>query len=219
MQMLHGEKNMTSQTLIHMNNIDRIYTSNPADFAKAYLEYLQSVLSKIDATEIAGFIETLLEARRKGVSVFMIGNGGSAATASHFANDIAIGTNSYEQPFRVISLTDNTPVLTALANDFGYDEIFVRQLQVLAKKDDVLVGISASGNSSNLVKAFEFAKDAGIKTVAITAFDGGKMKAIADEGVHVPTEPKEYGPAEDAHMILDHLVGAYLMRFIQTDQG
>lgn len=216
MQILHGEKNMKSQTQTHMNNIDRIYTSHPADFAKAYLEYLKSVLSNIDTNEIAGFIETLLEARRNGVSVFVIGNGGSAATASHFANDIAIGTNSYEQPFRVISLTDNTPVLTALANDFGYDEIFVRQLQVLAKKGDVLVGISASGNSSNLVKAFKYANDMGIKTVAITAFDGGKMKSIADEGVHVPTESKEYGPAEDAHMILDHLVGAYLMRFIKN---
>ena len=85
----------------------------------------------------------------------------------------------------------------------------------MGKKGDVLVGISASGNSPNLLKAFDYARSAGIRTVAITAFDGGKMKSIADEGIHVPTEAREYGPAEDAHMVLDHLVGAYLMRHIK----
>jgi D-sedoheptulose 7-phosphate isomerase len=107
------------------------------------------------------------------------------------------------------------PVLTALGNDFGYEDIFLRQLQILAKKGDVLVGISASGNSANLVKAFDYALSVDIKTVAITAFDGGKIKTLADEGIHVPTEPQEYGPAEDAHMVLDHLVSAYLMRIIK----
>jgi D-sedoheptulose 7-phosphate isomerase len=80
-----------------------------------------------------------------------------------------------------------------------------------------VVAISASGNSPNLLSTFEYAKSTGIKTVAITAFDGGKMKMVADEGIHVPTAPKEYGPAEDAHMMLDHLVGAYLMRLVKAD--
>lgn len=198
-----------------MNNIDRIFTTNPAAFAEAYINYLQSVLLRVDTSEIGHFIETLLDARNRGVTIFFIGNGGSAATASHFANDLAFGTNDYKHPFRVISLTDNVPVLTALGNDFGYEEIFVRQLQVLGNKGDVLVGISASGNSPNLLKAFDYALSAGIKTVAITAFDGGKMKDVADEGIHVPTEPREYGPAEDVHMVLDHLVGAYLVRYVK----
>ncbi len=103
-----------------------------------------------------------------------------------------------------------------MGNDFGFEEIFVRQLRVLGRAGDVVVAISASGNSPNLLRTFDYAKTVGIKTVAITAVDGGKMKQIADEGVHVPTAPKEYGPAEDAHMVLDHLVGAYLMRFIHT---
>jgi D-sedoheptulose 7-phosphate isomerase len=111
-------------------------------------------------------------------------------------------------------LTDNQAIITAVGNDFGYEEIFVRQLRVLGRAGDVVVGISASGNSQNLISAFEYATSVGIKTVAITAFDGGKMKRMADEGIHVPTAAKEYGPAEDAHMILDHLIGAYLMRFI-----
>ena len=147
--------------------------------------------------------------------MFFIGNGGSAATASHFANDISIGTNDYDEPFKALSLTDNVSIITAIGNDYGYEDIFVKQLQVLGRADDVVVGISASGNSPNLIKAFEYAKKVGIKTVAITAFDGGKLKTIADEGIHVPTDTKEYGPAEDAHMILDHLVSAYLMRIVK----
>jgi D-sedoheptulose 7-phosphate isomerase len=198
-----------------MNNIDRIFTKDPEAFAGAYLEYLGSVLKTIDVREIGQFVQTILDARERGATIYFIGNGGSAATASHFANDIAIGTNSYDKPFRAVSLTDNQAIITAIGNDFGYEDIFVRQLQVLGRKGDVVVGISASGNSPNLIKAFEYAKSVGIKTVAITAFDGGKMKPMADEGVHVPTALKEYGPAEDAHMVLDHLVGAYLMRAIR----
>ena len=201
-----------------MNNIDRFFTPDPVVFAEAYIKYLQSVLQRVDPAEIGRFIETLLDARRRCVTVVIIGNGGSAATASHFANDLSIGTNDYDQPFRAISLTDNVPTITALGNDFGYEEIFVRQLRALGRRGDVLVGISASGNSPNLIRAFDYALSAGIKTVAITAFDGGKMKAMADEGIHVPTEPKEYGPAEDAHMVLDHLVGAYLTRYVRAEK-
>lgn len=199
-----------------MNNVDRFFTSDPVAFAEAYIKYLQSVLQRVDTAEIGRFIETLLDARERGATIFFIGNGGSAATASHFANDLSVGTNDYDKPFRAMSLTDNVPVITAIGNDFGYEEIFVRQLRILGKGGDVVVGISASGNSPNVLKAFDYALSAGIKTVAITAFDGGKMKTIADEGIHVPTEPKEYGPAEDAHMVLDHLVGAYLMRYVRA---
>lgn len=198
-----------------MNNIDRMFNSDPAEFASSYLSYLQSVLQKIDTAEISRFIKLLLEARERGSTVFFIGNGGSAATASHFANDLAIGTNDYERPFRVVSLTDNVAVLTAIANDFGYEEIFSRQLRVLGRSGDVVVAISASGNSPNLLKAFEQAHSGGMITVAITAFDGGALRRLGQLGIHVPTDPKEYGPAEDAHMILDHLVAAYLKLFVK----
>ena len=200
-----------------MNNIDHFFNKDPVAFANSYLSYLNDVLRKIDTDDIGRFARTLLDTRERGATIFFIGNGGSAATASHFANDIAVGTNSYEKPFRVISLTDNQAIITAISNDFGYQDIFVRQLQILGKPEDVLVGISASGNSPNLILAFEYAKSNGIKTVAITAFDGGKLKLMADEGIHVPTAPMEYGPAEDAHMVLDHLIGAYLMRWVKTE--
>ncbi len=198
-----------------MNNIDRIFTADPVAFAAAYIDYLKTVLGRVDTREIGRFVNTLLDARKRGATIFFIGNGGSAATASHFANDLSIGTNEYEQPFRALSLTDNVPIISAIGNDFGYEDIFVRQLRVLGRPGDVLVSISASGNSPNLLRAMEHSKEVGIKTVAITAFDGGKMKVMADEGIHVPTDPKEYGPAEDVHMMLDHLVGAYLMRFVR----
>ena len=202
-----------------MNNLDQIFTKDAVIFASAYFEYLGKILKKIDPQSIDSFIQTLLKARQRGASIFMIGNGGSASTASHYANDLAIGTHSYEKPFRVVSLTDNQAVISAIGNDFGFEEIFARQLQILGKKGDIVVAISASGNSPNLIRAFEYAKQAGIRTVAITAFDGGKMKTMADEGIHVPTQDKEYGPAEDAHMVLDHLIAAYLLRLVKNEKN
>lgn len=201
-----------------MNNIDKLFNKNPETFSRNYFEYLGSVLKKINTAEIKQFVQTLLDARERHASIFFIGNGGSAATASHFANDLAIGTMQYTQPFSVYSLTDNIPVITAVGNDFGYELVFVKQLQVYAKNGDVVVGISASGNSPNLLSAFEYAHELGAKTVAITAFDGGQLKKIADENIHVPTDLGEYGPAEDAHMILDHLVSSYLMRLLKHEQ-
>jgi len=200
-----------------MNNIDKFFDPSPVIFVKKYLEYLNKILNKLDVDEIKSFINTLLDARERGVMIFFIGNGGSAATASHFANDLAIGVRQYTKPFSVMSLTDNIPLITAVGNDLGYDAIFVQQLKVYAKSDDILVGISASGNSPNLVNAFEYANSIGMKTVAITAFDGGRMKEVASEGVHIPTEKGEYGPAEDVHMILDHLVSSYLMRLLDNE--
>jgi D-sedoheptulose 7-phosphate isomerase len=199
-----------------MNRIDGFYTENIEQFSKSYFSYLKEIFDKVDLSEIKIFVELLLSARESGANIFFIGNGGSASTASHFANDLAFGTREHEKPFKAISITDNVSILTALGNDYGYGEIFVRQLKVYAKKGDIVVGISASGNSQNLISAFNYAKSSGIKTIALTAFDGGRMKIIADNSIHIPTEDKEYGPAEDVHMVLDHLISSYLMRIIRS---
>ena len=201
-----------------MNKIDQIYSESLSinDYSKSYIDYLSSVLNNISLTDIEKFVEVLLEARERESSIFFIGNGGSAATASHFANDIAIGTRTYEKPFRAISLCDNQAVITAIANDDGYEKIFSQQLQVLLKKQDVVVAISASGNSPNLLDAIDTAKKMNTITVGISAFDGGKMKEMVDISVHVPTEKGEYGPAEDSHMVLDHLISNYLMRLVRS---
>jgi D-sedoheptulose 7-phosphate isomerase len=195
-----------------VNSIDRLHEAHsaPADFAREYVRYLSEVLASIDTAAIGAFAEALLDAREREATVYFIGNGGSAATASHFANDLAIGTRSSGRPFRVVSLVDNVPMLTAVANDFGYAEIFLKQLQVLLRPGDVVVAISASGNSPNLLNAVEFANSIGATTIGLTGFDGGRLREIAHLGVHVPTPAGEYGPVEDAHMVLDHLVGNFL---------
>lgn len=196
-----------------MNRIEQLYREAPraVEFARGYLNYLCDVLDRLDTQEIAAFAEVLWQARERAARIFFIGNGGSAATASHFANDLAIGTRTWAKPFRVISLTDNVAVLTAIANDYSYEELFVRQLMTLMVPNDVVVAISASGNSPNVVKAVEYANAHGAITVGLTAFDGGQLRQIARISVHAPTNKGEYGPAEDVHMVLDHLVGNYLM--------
>ena len=201
-----------------MNKLDQIYSESLSinDYSKSYINYLTSVLNSISLADIKKFVEVLLEARERDSSIFFIGNGGSAATASHFANDIGIGTRTYAKPFRAISLCDNQAVITAIANDDGYKKIFSQQLQVLLKKQDVVVAISASGNSPNLLDAIDTAKKMNAMTVGISAFDGGKMKEMVDVSLHVPTEKGEYGPAEDAHMVLDHLISNYLMRLVRS---
>jgi len=189
---------------------------DPADFAREYVEYVSAVLKSIDPAEIAAFARTLLAARDRGATVYFMGNGGSAATASHFANDLAIGTKTADRHFRIVALTDNVPVLTAIANDFGYEEIFVRQLRLVLDAGDVVVAISASGNSPNLLRAIDFARQQGATTVGLTAFDGGTLRATVDLAVHVPTFQGEYGPAEDGHMVLDHLITAYLTHAVRS---
>lgn len=204
-----------------MNRVEDLYREYPqaAYFARGYLDYLSEVLAQLDVAAIAAFTEVLLQARERGARIFFIGNGGSAATASHFANDIAIGSRSWVKPFRALSLTDNVAVLTAIANDYGYAEIFTLQLKTQMAPGDVVVAISVSGNSSNVVQAVEYANAHGAITVGLTGFDGGQLKRLAQFVVHVPTNKGEYGPAEDVHMILDHLVGTFLMQLCRAENA
>ncbi len=200
-----------------MNNLDEMYAKHDTKvgFATAYLEYVGGILRDISTDEITAFIDVLIDARERGATVYFIGNGGSAATASHFANDIGFGTRSYDKPFRVVSLCDNQAVITAIGNDDGYDKIFSLQLAVLLKKEDVVVAISASGNSPNLLAGINKAKEIGATTVGLTSFDGGELRKMVDYSVHVSAQKGEYGPAEDAHMVLDHLISSYLIRYVR----
>lgn len=202
-----------------MSKLDNIYNSAETvdRFAEKYIDYLSNVLKSISVTEISNFVRILFAARERQTAIYFIGNGGSAATASHFANDIAIGTRDWNNPFRAISLCDNQAIITAIGNDYGYEQIFTRQLQVLMKPGDVVVAISASGNSPNLLHAIEYANAHQGITVGLTAFDGGKLRQLAKHNIHVPTDKNEYGPAEDAHMMLDHLIGSYLMRKVVSE--
>jgi len=181
------------------------------EYARAYVERLTTILQSLDYEAVARVMDLFLEARANGNTIFLLGNGGSAATAAHFANDLSVCASPEDHtPFRAISLTANTPLITCLANDFGYETIFSRQLRTIMQPGDVVVGISASGNSPNAVKAMEYANDEGGVSVAIVGFDGGLMKKIATHVIHVETDKGEYGPVEDVHMVLDHLISTYL---------
>jgi D-sedoheptulose 7-phosphate isomerase len=181
-------------------------------FAREYLDGLKKCLDTVSLEQIAEVIGCLEEAYREGRQVFIIGNGGSAATASHMACDLGKNILSKAAPptvrrFRVMSLTDNMPWITALANDVGYESVFAEQLKNLVQDGDLVIAISGSGNSPNVVEALRVAKALGAKTVALLGFDGGRIKTMVDAYVIVTTD--NYGHVEDIHMVLDHLITAW----------
>jgi len=178
-------------------------------FSDDYLNYISDLISQLDRNHISQFVDHVLGVRDNKQTIFFLGNGGSASTASHFVNDISLGSRQFENPFRAVSLCDNQAVITAIANDDGYENIFLQQLQTQAKSGDSMVCISASGNSQNLVKAVEWSRANGIYTISLTAFDGGYLKQNTDLNIHVPTKIGEYGPAEDLHMVICGLIGSY----------
>ena len=201
------------------NRIEQIFkdTFSPKEFAKQYTQYLNEIMNNLDFDKIGQFIDQILIARNNGKKIFFLGNGGSAATASHFANDLSAGTRSWKKPFKAISLTDNNAILTAIGNDAGFEEVFAQQLKTHLEIKDVVVGISASGNSPNVIKAIDYANSIGAITVGLTGFDGGKLREICHLSLHVPSNKGEYGPVEDVHMIFDHLLYGYLLGIIKKE--
>jgi D-sedoheptulose 7-phosphate isomerase len=174
--------------------------------SKDYLARLRDLLDGLP-DQADRFIDLLFDAFERGATVFLIGNGGSAANASHFGQDLAKGTLASmdaTRRFRVVPLTDNIGFITALANDEGYDSIFEQQLRNLGRRGDVLVAISGSGNSPNVLRAVEYARSTGIKTIGVTGFDGGKLRKLADESVHIPVD--DMGMTEALHSVVFHLV-------------
>lgn len=202
-----------------MNSLDKMFNNSksPREYATQYLDYLSSLLKSLDTSAIAQMIEALILANQNGKNIFFIGNGGSAATASHFANDLGVGTRFPASPFRAISLTDNNAVLTAIGNDEGYENIFVSQLQNLMRDGDLLVAISASGNSPNIIKAVDYVRRKGNTVIGLTGFDGGRLAQLSNINLNVKTPVGEYGPVEDIHMVFDHLIGTYLYRFVRSE--
>ena len=179
------------------------------DYVKKYIDKLEQGLRAIDPLAIEGVVEALERTRTEERTLFIIGNGGSAATASHMANDLQKLASTGRSPaYRAIALTDNVPLITAWGNDEDYTAVFVRQLEALARDGDLLIAITGSGNSPNIVRAMEWAKDAGLETIALLGFDGGKARSIADHMLLFPED--HYGRIEDAHMILEHMIANYL---------
>src|SRR3954451_23758856 len=181
-----------------------------AEFPRTYKDNLINAIETVDLEAVGKVIEILKEARDKQRHVFTCGNGGSASTASHFVTDMVKGASyNRDARFRIMALTDSLPTITAYSNDVSYDAIFVEQLKNFAQPDDVVIAISGSGNSPNVVKAIEYANSIGCKTVALTGRDGGKLGTLAN--VEVRVQSPHMGRIEDAHLIVCHMMCYYFM--------
>ena len=175
------------------------------DYIRAYLGKLDAVLKSLSPAEISAAGALLTAARHEGRQVFVIGNGGSAALASHVAVDLGKGcSRNREKRFRVLSLTDNVPWLTAIGNDIAYEDVFVEQLKNYAEKGDLLIAISGSGNSKNILKALHYANQTGCITLGISGFKGGALKDLVKHHIHVKAD--HMGLIEDGQLVVCHIL-------------
>jgi D-sedoheptulose 7-phosphate isomerase len=175
----------------------------------AYLTEMQSTLSNLPIDSIERVVRLLREARSHKKRVFLFGNGGSAATASHLACDLAKGTSTNGKPrMRVVSLTDNVPLISAWANDSSYEDIFAQQLQEQVEPGDIVIGISGSGKSPNVLNAIKVARSAGAITIGLTGLDGGDLKNLVDLCIVVPDNSIDQ--VEDVHLMLGHIITSCL---------
>lgn len=179
-------------------------------FAETYRQELLGAIAAIDVAQVENAIDWFREALASGRQIFVCGNGGSASTASHFVCDMVKGA-SYERPkrFRIMALTDSLATITAYANDVGYEYVFVEHLRNFAQPGDVVMCISGSGNSPNVIRAVDYANSAGCRTLALTGRDGGKLGASAQLNIQTPVA--HMGRIEDAHMIICHMIAYCFM--------
>lgn len=182
--------------------------SGTGKLVRGHLSAVVQLIQDIHQPDVAALIAGLEKARSERRTVFLMGNGGSAATALHMANDLARATRPGIPPFHVTCLSGNVSHLSGLANDYGYDQVFVRQLTDLVEPGDVVFGISASGNSMNCVNALTYGRQQGAVTLSFLGFDGGRMKALSDLSVHVPCP--DYLLVEDVHLMLAHCLARAL---------
>jgi len=177
------------------------YTKN----IEAYLTAEKELLDRLDRGQINAVLNEILAAYRRKGRIYIFGNGGSASTASHFVNDFNKGISEYTtEKFRFYCLNDNTATVLAVANDIGYEDIFSFQLEGRIDKEDLVIGISGSGNSPNVVKALEYAKSRQVRTISLSGYDGGRAAKITDVAFVAPVHNMQL--VEDMHMMLDHLL-------------
>lgn len=178
---------------------------------KDYIDLERSILEKLDVNEIDRALNLLVETLNNEGTIYIFGNGGSSSTASHFVNDFNKGVSEYlEKKFNFICLNDNVSTLMAIANDIGFEEVFRFQLKNRLKKNDIIIAISGSGNSKNVINAVEYAKENGNQIIGLTGYNGGKLKELSDINLHVPVNSMQV--TEDIHMIFDHLMMSILYR-------
>lgn len=180
---------------------------------ESYKQRLTVALEAFEIGQLSVLLEALREVRGNSRTVFVAGNGGSSSTAGHYTVDWGIGAGLKNPPLKVFSLAENAASITATGNDLDFSQVFSRQLENLAMPDDLLVAISASGKSPNLVELVNSAKAKGIKVASITGFDGGSLRLMSDISIHVPTNIGDYGVAEDIHLMIGHMVKEALLEW------
>jgi D-sedoheptulose 7-phosphate isomerase len=182
-----------------------------------YFGKVSETLGSIDISAVNKLIDRIFECYEKGNTIYIFGNGGSAATASHVAGDFMKGISyGLEKRFRVICLNDSIPSLTAISNDLTYDEVFYEQLKTFLGKDDVVIGISGSGNSANVIKALNYARELGATVVGFCGYKGGKLKELSDILILAPVSDMEI--AEDIHIIIFHAIKQAINRKLKGDK-
>lgn len=196
-----------------MNKLAEIFqaSASPEEYTRRYCARLAEVLESIDTSALAQVIEAVDNASKAGRTLYICANGGSAAAAAHLVNDLVAG--SYVEghpPFKALCLSDNISTVTALGNDAGYDYIFEHQLRVHLQPGDLVLMMSVSGNSENLIRAANYARKAGATIIGFCGFDGGRLAPACEIAVVLPTTRDEYGPVEDAFVVLGHILTGYL---------
>lgn len=183
---------------------------------EGYFSNVSETLKKIDTSKVEKLVDLLLQAREQERTIYIFGNGGSGATASHVTGDFLKGISyQMDKRFRVMCLNDNISGMMAISNDLSYEEIFIEPLKAFLHKEDIVIGISGSGNSANVVKALEYARLNGANTVAFCGFKGGKVKEIANIVIHAPIDDMEV--TEDIHIIIFHAIKQALMKHLKGD--
>lgn len=210
-----------------MNNLEKIYKKtglNVKSFSENYVEYLITLLNELDHEKVEECVIELEKARQNGNTIFIIGNGGSASTASHIGNDFGLAVlktsnKSVNKSYRALPLTDNVSVISAIGNDSSYNDIFLDQLKVHYRKGDILISISASGNSPNLLSASNWVNQQGGTTIGWLGFDGGKLKDMVDIPIVVKSPKGEYAPVEDVHLIINHIIVTWMQFNIKEEEN
>ena len=186
------------------------------DYAGKQFTEAKRLIDALNVADLRAIADLLGDAWRQDRTLYLVGNGGSAATAAHWANDLGKGASvEGKKRFRVVSLCDNISTITALGNDLSFDDIFVEQLKNLMNPGDVLIGISCSGNSENIVRAVEYARQNGGKTIGVLGFGGGKMKNLCDRSVVV--DSYDYGLVESLHLLVEHVVSFFFKERLSSE--
>jgi len=179
-------------------------------YTTQYISDLHNLMETVNLKELENMKSHIKKQDKKNSRIYIIGNGGSASTASHMANDLGTGLKRRNiLSLDIVSLCDNTAISSALANDIGYQNIFYMQLRDILKPEDTVIAISCSGNSPNIIEAVKYAQTVGSTIIGLTGFSGGELKNISDINVHFSTSNRDYGLVEDAHMIVNHILYSY----------